>query len=622
MDNDNKVKKTEKKDKTKKTSQTKKTVKVRKTEKPKVSKTPHKTAAQKSKESIIAAAEEVIAKDSKNKNKNVIVPIEYSHELVHKEVTELLQNELTKISNDEIRFSFDIEKEYAKAKKNNFRFAWKNMWSRLFLCILVVLVITVVLTAIVIQSNKKIPVNVKGFVNVQLTELLDDVDKIESQIREAEEKIKEYETKRSEEIQKIEDTYSQEKEQIENKYNQEKRRAENIYSQETNKLDTKKTTGWMEGRNKNKELEKSKNKYDETIALAKKKRQDALNISRNKYRNDLPQAKTLYKTEIENCWNTISKLKEDRYRFDSDKIKLEAEYDGILKDKDILHKREMDNQKDEFSQKLFQQKNEYENRLASSARKLEETIAADIAHEKKRVEETINTYDPALLKDSRIKKIVKSANGFEYKVGEEDRISYLPREGASEIFKKTLESQKTYYEDLSYLASVYGQFPHKENRAIVTYVNAMKSLASKAGSEIYISSVAEVNRIIEEKNKIEFEKNNIIAQKNELQNDFNNILDVMCQEKSGDIFIDGIVTSISEKRYNVYVKESKRSVFSEEANKGKVFPCSLYREGHKVAIARIEQDQNKKFILTNIAINGSNIIHSGDRIVLEEPYEP
>ncbi|MCQ2240374.1 hypothetical protein [Treponema sp.] len=574
---------------------------------------PRKSAEQKAKESILAAAEEVIAKESSVEQISVPATYGQGQDVVHQQVSVLLESELTRISNDDMKKSFDMETEYAKAKNNSLKFAWKTMWSRLFLCVMVVAAITVILTIIVNHSNKRIPVNVKGFDNVKLTELLDDVDKIESQINEAETQKSKYENKRSDEIQKVEDTYTAEKERIEKTYAQEKKNAEKKFAQESKKLESKQTTGWMEGRAKNKDIEKNKIKYDEALASAKKKREDALAISKNKYRNDLAQAKNLYKTEINDCLNTINRLKEDRYRFDNDKVQLEAEYDGKLKDRDILHKRELDDMQKEFNEKFLQQKKEYERRLEEAGKKLEDTIAEDLDRENKHVEDTINAYDPALLKDNRTKKIVKSAGTTDYVAANGDRVGYGPNEGASESFKKSLKTQKEYYDDLSYLASVYNQFPHKENRAVLTYVKAMKSLASKAGNEIYASSVNEVNRMIEEKKAVVNEKNN-------LQYNFNKILESMCQEKSGTIAPDAVVASISEKVYNVYVSEGKRNFFTREANRGKLFPCSLYRGGIKIATARVEFKEYGKYYLSNIAVVENNKVNVGDRILLEEPY--
>ena len=592
MDNDNKVEGSEAKTKARK---------------------PRKSVEQKAKESILAAAEEVISKETKAVPASDLPAVVYGQDVVHKQVSVLLENELTRISNDDQKKFFDMETEYAKAKKNSLRFAWKNMWSRLFLCVMVVVAITIVLSLIVHHSNKKIPVNVKGFDNVKLTELLDDVDKIESQIKDAESRMAEYETKRSEEIQRVEDAYTAEKNRIEKNYSQNMADAERKYFNENRKLEAKKTTGWMEGRNKTKDIEKNKTKYNESVAAMKKKRNDSLAICRNKYKNDLAQAKSLYKTEINDCLSTINRLKEDRYRFDSDKVQLEAEYDGKLKDKDILHKREMDDLQTKYEEELLRQKTEYENRLAAAAKLLEDTKAEDLARENNRVADTINSYDPALLKDSRTKKIVKSAAGFEYVAGTSDRVGYVPNESASELFKRSLKTQKEYYDDLSYLASVYEQFPHKENRAIITYVNAMKSLAGKAGNEMYVSSVNEVNRIIDEKNSIVQDKNNI-------QYNFNKILESMCREKYGTVTPDAVVSSISEKAYNVYVSENRRNFFTREANRGKIFPCTLYREGQKVAVARVEFKEYGKYYLSNITPDGNNKVGIGDRIVLEEPF--
>lgn len=595
----------------------------------KVKKTPRRSSKassgersqQKAKESIVAAAEEVIINKVKSDEK--AVAIYRNQDDVHHQVSVLLETELTRISNDEMKQSFDVETEYAKARKNNIRFAWVNMWSRLFLCVLVVLAITTILLFIVNHNNKRIPVNVKGFDNVKLTELLDDVDKIESKINEEERKKAEYEEKRSEEIQRVEDAYSAEKKRIENIFNQDKKKAERNYSSEKKKVETRQTTGWLEGRSKEKDLVKTDKKYEDSLAGAKKRREDSLAISKAKYREDLARAKGLYRVEIEACKNNISKFKEDRYRFDNDKVQLEAEYDGKLKDKDILHKREMDLQKEDFEAKYLAQKTEYEEKLAAAAKLLEETKAKDFDDANRRVADAINTYDPTIDKDSRLKKSLKTAgNGITYNVGSEDRISYLTKDGASEMFKKSLDSQKSYYEDIAYIYSVCAKFPHKEHRAVATFAKAMSSIANKAGNELYASSVNEVNRIIEEKNKVEFDKKTAINQKDKVQGEFNALLEALCQEKVSENRVSGVVSSGSGKNCKIYICMNMVSMFSNPAYKRHVFPCSLYREGRKIAIARIEKSGDGNFALANIAFSGVSSVNIGDRIVLGEPYLP
>ena len=79
---------------------------------------------------------------------------------------------------------------------------------------------------------------------------------------------------------------------------------------------------------------------------------------------------------------------------------------------------------------------------------------------------------------------------------------------------------------------------------------------------------------------------------------------------------------VSEKIYNAYVSQASRGIFTADQNKGKVFPCSIYRGETKIAIARVESKGKGKYILSNIALSGSSAIGSGDRIVFEKPYLP
>ena len=87
MDNDNKVEGSEAK------------TKVRK---------PRKSVEQKAKESILAAAEEVISKETKAVPASDLPAVVYGQDVVHKQVSVLLENELTRISNDDQKKVFYI----------------------------------------------------------------------------------------------------------------------------------------------------------------------------------------------------------------------------------------------------------------------------------------------------------------------------------------------------------------------------------------------------------------------------------------------------------------------------------------------------------------------------------
>ncbi len=573
---------------------------------------------QKAKEDILAAAEDVITMKSEE-------PENLSDERsddVHHQVTVLLENELTRISKDDFRQAFDIESEYAKARKNSLNFAWTHMWSRLLLCVGVVLLMTFILVKIVSEHNNKIPVNVKGFENVKLTEILSDADKIDSKIAAEEERKAELEKLRSEEILKVEENYTKDKERIENSYNQEKKKIERSFTQEKKKIETSETKGWLESRSREKNLDKNEKKRLDSIAANEKRRKDNLAASKAKYREDLARAKNMYKTEIDACANNIKKYNEDRYRFNADKVKLEDEYEGRLKDRDIQHKREIDDQHEGYENKLKNQQEYYEMLLEKAKLKLEETIASDLQRENNRVDETIKSYDPELSKDSRVKKILKSS-GIDYKGPSSKGKFILLKEGASDSFRKSLENQKSLYEDIDYIAKLFEQMPHKENNAVVSYAKTLRGCADNAGNELAVSSVTEINRIIDEKNRIQYEKDTVISERNQLQSEYTVFLNTILSEKIGSDSVCGVVIGKdSVVGYKLHIAPDTKAMFGKPEYKDHVFPCTLYRNGTKVAIGNLEMKGKGNVSLVNTATGGGYTISVGDRIVMGQPYKP
>lgn len=601
MDNDNKIVKPRK-------------PRLTKEEKLKIEEETH----QKAKEDILAAAEDVITMKSEEQED---LSGERQND-VHHQVSVLLENELTRISRDDFKQTFDIETEYAKAKKNSVKFAWTHMWSRLLLCVGVVLLMTFILVKIVSEHNNKIPVNVKGFENVKLTEILSDADKIDSKIAAEEERKAELEKLRSEEILKVEENYTKDKERIENNYNQEKKKIERNFTQEKKKIETSETKGWLESRSREKNLDKNEKKRLDSIAANEKRHKDNLAASKAKYREDLARAKNMYKTEIDACVSNIKKYNEDRYRFNADKVKLEDEYEGKLKDRDILHKREIDDQHDEYENKLKNQQEYYELLLEKAKLKLEETIASDMDRENNRVEETIKSYDPEVSKDSRVKKLLK-LNGIDYR-GTVSKGKYiLLKDGASDSFRKSLENQKTIYDDIDYISRLFDRMPHKENNAIISYVKALQGCADNAGNELALSSVNEINRLIDEKNRIQYEKETVITEKKQLQSEYTVFLNSVLSEKVGTESVCGVVIAKdSVVGYKLHIAPDAIAMFGKPEYKDHVFPCTLYRNSIKVAIGNLEMKGKGNVSLVNTATGGGFTISVGDRIVMGQPYKP
>ena len=110
--------------------------------------------------------------DNDNKIKNT----KQSTDQRHKEVLLFLNEELNRLQTQNISQSYDLEKEYAKTKKN------KSLFSVLilFISLTVVFLSAWGITAYINKQNQKITVNLQEFEGLNIKNLLDSVSKVQA----------------------------------------------------------------------------------------------------------------------------------------------------------------------------------------------------------------------------------------------------------------------------------------------------------------------------------------------------------------------------------------------------------------------------------------------------------
>lgn len=517
---------------------------------------------------------------------------------VHQQVDLLLKKELLLIAGDDRSESFSILTEYPKTMKNRVGFLWEHMWKRLIICFCVVLAITLILISFVQKANRGLSVQVNEFENLNLTSLLNKVSDIDQKIQNAENEKKSLEAKRAAEIERIENNNSLALKQLS---------AMNIKNP----------------RLRNQRLQEIQDEYNAELASVEK-----------------------YNKLIATCNENIRMYTSQRNEFDAGRVQQVEKQKAILNSERFLHEKE--------KQKII---DDYEGRLEEGRRELKATLEADRERQERIVAQTIEEYDPAVSREQKVQHLMKTAS--ESKVYNGAYIngnSLLLKEGSSEAFRKSLENQRTYYDDISYIASLFDLMPHRVNRAVVSYVNSLRNWANLAGNEMAVSSVNEVNRVIAERNRIEYEKQQIIderekeieEQKLELEEKNRRIeeknieieaikvekerevknrdavleefLEGLCLEDIGKNKVGGVVFRIdSDVGYEIYVAREFRGIFSDPQYSGYEFACSVYRNGKKIAAGNIELKEDGRFILVNMTAGSGTVVLSGDRIVLNEP---
>lgn len=473
---------------------------------------------------------------------------------VHKEVSLLLENELSKISKNEEKEFFSLEEEFASTKKNMFSFLWENMLLRLVLCFGVVLAITVVLLVFVSNANRKLTIDINEFEALNLSNLLEKVSNIDKKIQEAESTKQNLVEKRNSEIERVEGNHTAALKNL---------ASMNIKNKSARRL----------------QAEKIEDEYRAELASIEK-----------------------YNKLIENCNSDIKMYTEQRNEFDSGRVQEAEKQKAIINSERFLHEKE--------KEKIV---GDYENRLEESREELKKTQAEDLKRQEELLAFTINQYDPQIPRDGETKKILNGAKDLQssYTGAVYEGNEIFISEKASEEFKTIFEKQKKNFDSLEKLYSFLSQTPHKEGNAVQSFLRAIKRYSCSAANEISVLSVTEVNRWIAEKSEVESELGGI-------KKEYGEFLETVCEENLGKAEVDGIVISVSEDGVpKFYIKNFSRGKFENPEAKGFAFSCTIYRGKEKVAVGEIEKKEGEIF-LQNLSFGAGLKIRAGDKIVIGE----
>ncbi|MGN0728511.1 hypothetical protein [Treponema sp.] len=489
-------------------------------------------------------------------NDNKINSVAASVGSVHKEVALLLENELNRIAMDGKREPFSIEEEFSKTKENDFPFMWQNMWLRLLICFGVVFSITVFLVLFVSNSNRGIKVEVNEFNSLNLSTLLNKVNDIDQKIQELENAKKSAEEQRDAEIERIEGV-----------------RAAALKSLAAMNVKNRVTRTQME-----QQIEQT-------------------------YRADLASVEK-YNKFIANYNEELKLYTDQRNQFDAERVQEAERQKAIINSERFLHEKE--------KEKLIF---DYEARLEDSRNLLKQTQAEDLKRQEQLLAFTINQYDPPVAKDnSAARSLIQVAKNYtdEYTGAVYEGIEMPLSEEASEEFRDIFETQRDLYDSIAEISVFFDQFPFKDENAVASFVRSMKRYAYTAGNQISVASVSEVNRLIAEKKSVENNYEHVYS-------GFNEFLEAICSEPLGKNTVSGVIAQqTAEFGTEVYIAQSKRSLFTSPEYQDCVFPCTVWRGKDKVAIGFIAMTDGV-FSLYNLSFGGGLKLKTGDRIVMGEP---
>ncbi len=232
----------------------------------------------------------------------------------HKEVLLFLNDELNRLQTVNSSNSYDLEKEYAKTKKN------KSLFSTLLLTgsMLVVFLLAWGITAYINSKNQEITVNLEEFEGLNVKNLLDSVSKVQTNydnamknrtniISDRDLALKNAEEKRERELFLIESLSLDDKDEIESRqtavleeYEESVARIKQVYDPQIAAADTELT-----------EYKKQLDEYDTAKLEAARQQEQALDSERRVHQLEMDKLAKVYEGRIAELQETYAKERKD-----------------------------------------------------------------------------------------------------------------------------------------------------------------------------------------------------------------------------------------------------------------------------------------------------------------------
>ena len=354
-------------------------------------------------------------------NDNKITEEEKSNQ-IHKEVMLFLGKELERIHQTSSEQSYNIEKEYAKSKKNHSPFSAFMLIG----CFLVVFAIAFIMTKTISAHNEEITVSVAEFDDLNLKNLLNTVGAAQTNYDNAVRKRATIEGDMTVKLKAAEDA-------------------------QTNDIFV----------------------IDSMTRLTKKKRAELVAEAEKKYRDTVAAIHEEYEGQLAQADKEIQEYKAQLAEFDSAKVQAAQEKEKALNTERRVKELEQKKIKDQYESRII----EMNQKLAETQRRNSEEIRTAVRSVSEQYQAEIALLDPKL-NDAKAAKIISGANSS----GAADfNASAAMKERnitAQNIFVVMNEYQ-TIYDDYKYLDQAVAALPQKNS--IPGYVKASRKLVNQMG---------------------------------------------------------------------------------------------------------------------------------------------
>ena len=486
----------------------------------------------------------------------------------HNEVLLFLKDELQPLSHDKPH-SYDLETEYAKTRKNK----TTSIWILMIAAVIVVGLFAFGISKYVDYTNNNIKININAFDDLNLRSLLDVVgqskDKYDTAVKEKSELEAElaYGTKQAEQ-----------------------KKEADLFTLQSLKLNPKET---------NKRAAVIRKEYDDTIT--------ALHAQ--------------YDVQIDAKQNLINHYKEKLDEYDSNKVTQAKEQEAAV---------DSQRQLNEFEKKQLIMK--YENEIDKLRGQMNSSQQDSFDRQKQAVKVITNEYqaridalDPTIADDKGI--ISRATAQKQNETYQGTTFMYQLNPYASEDYRQAITDTGKILDDFKSAASVVQSVPQK--KSIPLYVKAMVQFAYSAVNNITSSSSAEINRLVQLNNNYlqkvsdtEAAKNKTIQkltdEKKEIQNQ-SDFYQTYFESTCGQSGAQGMIITLSTTtKIPVYIVQSCRTYFTDQAYEGVAIRGAIVRKNASVAKVTISYDNGLYYCVPDDVSAGSKI-RIGDFITIDAP---
>ena len=368
---------------------------------------------------------------------------------IHKEVMLFLGKELERIHQTSNEQTYDIQKEYAKSKKNH------SPFSALMLigCFVVVFAIAFLMTRIISSNNEEITVSVEEFDDLNLKNLLNTVGAAQTNY----------------------DNAVKERAAIEADMSVKLKAAEDAHKNDLFVIDS-------------------------MNLRSKKKKNDLVVEADAKYKKALAEVHEEYDAKLVQAEAEVEQYKKQLAEFDTAKVQAAQEKEKALDSERRVKEMEQQKIKDQYENRIA----ELNKKLADTQKRSSEDMRSAVSSVSLQYQSEIALLDPKLT-DEAAEQIISSTQesekpDFDGSSLLAEREIYEDSDSAKKVFE-AISKYQIIYDDYKYLDSSVAAVPQKNS--IPSYVAASHSLVNEMGETFVDTAVSLYNENQELTGKID-----------------------------------------------------------------------------------------------------------------------